>query len=309
MTYRGSAEDFLRFEFTAFLRREGRDARMLSRAVLERVECRGAWRLRCEFGRGGPWFIDLPPTVEREVHGLTGGLHDSTLICRATFSQAYEDHMVELEQNVLQLQYEAAVLEGATLETLTALQGTINEREENIRRHHRGPVVPQTARPVSRRPGLVEWFSEDNLFFGYLGQGPDVGSPESQARGLALLKSWLTPTQIAQYEKDKHFEVIGGETGKRYRINHGRQMNIDELDADGNKVCGWCFLPEGGLVAGDVMLAQKIALETTERAALKTANRFGSGGGGGVDLAFGIIHIREWARPDGFDLSQIHAGM
>jgi hypothetical protein len=37
---------------------------------------------------------------------------------------------------------------------------------------------------------------------------------------------------------------------------------------------GWCFVPEGGLVAGDVMLAQKIALETNERAALAVANRF-----------------------------------
>ena len=39
-------------------------------------------------------------------------------------------------------------------------------------------------------------------------------------------------------------------------------MNIDELDFAGNKVCEWCFLPEGNLAAGDVMLAQKIALET-----------------------------------------------
>jgi hypothetical protein len=38
-------------------------------------------------------------------------------------------------------------------------------------------------------------------------------------------------------------------------------MNIDELDSVGNKICEWCFLPEGNLAAGDVMLAQKIALE------------------------------------------------
>jgi hypothetical protein len=35
----------------------------------------------------------------------------------------------------------------------------------------------------------------------------------------------------------------------------------------------WCFVPEGNLVAGDVMLAQKIALETNERAALAVAYR------------------------------------
>ena len=38
-------------------------------------------------------------------------------------------------------------------------------------------------------------------------------------------------------------------------------MNIDELSTKGDKVMGWCFLPSGGLCAGDVMLGQKIALE------------------------------------------------
>jgi len=52
-------------------------------------------------------------------------------------------------------------------------------------------------------------------------------------------------------------------------------MNIDELDSAGNKVCEWCFLPEGNLAAGDVMLAQKIALETFESEALAIANQGG----------------------------------
>jgi hypothetical protein len=37
---------------------------------------------------------------------------------------------------------------------------------------------------------------------------------------------------------------------------------------------GWCFVPKGDLVEGDVMLAQKISLETSERTALAAANRF-----------------------------------
>jgi hypothetical protein len=65
-----------------------------------------------------------------------------------------------------------------------------------------------------------------------------------------------------------HFEVVGSDTGTRYRIRHGRMMNIDELDSAGNKVCEWCFLPAGNLAIGDVMLAQKIALETYESGAL-----------------------------------------
>jgi hypothetical protein len=50
-------------------------------------------------------------------------------------------------------------------------------------------------------------------------------------------------------------------------------MNVDELDSVGKRVCEWCFLPEGQLAAGDVMLAQKIALETFESQALAVANR------------------------------------
>jgi hypothetical protein len=37
---------------------------------------------------------------------------------------------------------------------------------------------------------------------------------------------------------------------------------------------GWCFLPADRLVAADIMLAQKIALETNEHNALKVANGF-----------------------------------
>lgn len=50
--------------------------------------------------------------------------------------------------------------------------------------------------------------------------------------------------------------------------------NIHEIDEAGRSKMAWCFLPTGKLVAGDIMLAQKIALETNERNALAVANRF-----------------------------------
>jgi hypothetical protein len=84
------------------------------------------------------------------------------------------------------------------------------------------------------------------------------------------------PEQAEQYSSYRYFEVIGSDTGKRYRIRHGRMMNVDELDSVGNRVCEWCFLPEGKLAAGDIMLAQKIALETFESQALTVANRSSS---------------------------------
>jgi hypothetical protein len=95
-----------------------------------------------------------------------------------------------------------------------------------------------------------------------------------EARGRALLKEWLSAEQRRQFEATNSFEALGSHTGKRYRILYGTATNILELDEASRPVAGWCFIPRGYLVAGDVMLAQKIALETDEPAALAIARRF-----------------------------------
>ncbi len=76
-----------------------------------------------------------------------------------------------------------------------------------------------------------------------LRQQPDRTNPSSrfvpgflhsygarEARGFELLKEWLSPEQLAQYEARSYFEVTGCHSGKRYRISHGNSMNIHELD-------------------------------------------------------------------------------
>jgi hypothetical protein len=88
-----------------------------------------------------------------------------------------------------------------------------------------------------------------------------------EARGEKLLREWLSPDQRVQFDASKTFEVVGVNSGKRYRISYGTGNNVHELDDAGRCVVGWCFVPSGYLVAGDVMLAQKIALETDETAA------------------------------------------
>ncbi len=93
-------------------------------------------------------------------------------------------------------------------------------------------------------------------------------------RGLRLLRSWLSPQQCAQFDAFGYFDVIGGASGKRYRIYFGACANIHELGEDGIPRAGWCVVPIGYLVPGDVMLAQKIALETSEYATLAVANKF-----------------------------------
>jgi hypothetical protein len=87
-----------------------------------------------------------------------------------------------------------------------------------------------------------------------------------------LLRSWLSLGQREQYDARGFFEVVGSDTGKRYRIYRGHVFNIQELDADGEEAFAWCLTVDG-FATGDVNLAQKIALEKFERKALAIANR------------------------------------
>lgn len=101
-----------------------------------------------------------------------------------------------------------------------------------------------------------------------------VEQNEPEARARCLLREWLSPEQRAQFDAEGYFEVIGSHTRRRYRIHQGTMSNVLELNAVGQPTIGWCFVPERSLAAGDVMLAQKIALETDEMAVLALANRF-----------------------------------
>src|SRR5258708_39920405 len=68
-----------------------------------------------------------------------------------------------------------------------------------------------------------------------------------EGRSLRLLWQWLSPVQRAQFAEKGYFEVVGGDTGKRYRIYAGAATNVCEVDL------GLCFLPMGELPIGDVM--------------------------------------------------------
>ena len=94
-----------------------------------------------------------------------------------------------------------------------------------------------------------------------------------EERGVNLLREWLSPEQRAQFDAKRYFDVIGCNSGKRYRIHYGETTNVHEIGDDDLPSVGWCFMPVGSLVAGDVMLTQKIALETYEYGALAVANR------------------------------------
>jgi hypothetical protein len=86
-----------------------------------------------------------------------------------------------------------------------------------------------------------------------------------------LLREILSPEQRAQYDSKEYFDVTGGQTGNRYRIRRGSQMNVEELTETGVRVRGLCVVPKGKLPIGDILLAQKLALELMEEEALKVA--------------------------------------
>jgi hypothetical protein len=90
---------------------------------------------------------------------------------------------------------------------------------------------------------------------------------------MQLLKENLSAAQREQYKRCNYFDVVGGATGRRYRIRQGHQMNVEQLGDTGGRVRLLCFMPEGCRWVGDVMLAQKIALELFETEALKIANK------------------------------------
>ncbi|WFU45813.1 hypothetical protein QA640_44065 (plasmid) [Bradyrhizobium sp. CB82] len=95
-----------------------------------------------------------------------------------------------------------------------------------------------------------------------------------EGRSLRLLRQWLSPSQQKQFAENGYFEVIGSESGKLYRIYPGSATNVCELDERNRLKTGLCFLPIGDLPIGDIMLAQKIALESCEGRVLAVARRF-----------------------------------
>ena len=97
---------------------------------------------------------------------------------------------------------------------------------------------------------------------------------EPERRSLKLMRRWLSATQREQFDTRGYFDVIGSHSGRRYRVRMGLSTNVQELDSLERTITRWCFVPCENLPLGDVMLAQKIALENDERSALSVARSF-----------------------------------
>lgn len=95
----------------------------------------------------------------------------------------------------------------------------------------------------------------------------------ARGRALDLLLSLLNPDQCQEFQLCRHFHVIGGSTGTRYRIRVASFANIDVLDSVGKPMYRLCAHPAGDIPVYDVMAAQMLFLQdsVTEECFLQKA--------------------------------------
>lgn len=100
----------------------------------------------------------------------------------------------------------------------------------------------------------------------------DLPNQAAVAKARVLLEKALTPEQRRDLFARGCFYV----KGKRftYRIREGHAANVDALDANGRAISRFCAHPVGRLPVYDVMLAQKLWIETDENMFLKKATPY-----------------------------------
>jgi hypothetical protein len=272
--------DLLRVLLRRALSEHGRETPALIDITIERASGRFEPRVGAHFANG---YITWAPVRPEDCYAVCEryAAWDLPSLRRALLCEAHEiysrlcaDHLAELGRVRERRSMAAAIFDRLRRRTRRSSEDAVDPAHTSARAEDEAMAGRQAAQ--RRR---LEWWALQrsdyarSALFG-TGISADIGSKRAQERGLQLLKENLTVTQRRQYEKHGYFDVTGGKTGKRYRIRHGRQMNIEQLDRNGRRVCGWCFFPQGSLVSGDVMLAQKAALELFEADALRIANRF-----------------------------------
>lgn len=101
----------------------------------------------------------------------------------------------------------------------------------------------------------------------------DRQAAESSKRATALLIQHLDKAQVADFRANRQFIVHSRDGVRRYRVDYGRAGNV-KLLGDGDRVVAkFCIHPDSPCPNEDVMLAQKLMLETDEEEFLRIANR------------------------------------
>jgi hypothetical protein len=236
--------EILRALFRRALRDQGRDASALTSLMVLRTGGRYGPRLAAQFDNGYRTSADVTPP-DLQTYCTRHSTWDMESLQQALLREGRPIYAQMMEAHLAEIRF----------------------------REHWAQVAARMERGLDEAPrGALNRLAR-MMGFGRRTHIFETDAGKAAKRGAHLLEENLNPAQRQQYTKHRYFDVIGGKSGKRYRIHHGCSMNIDQLDKNGKRVCGWCFYPRGGLVAGDVMLAQKFALELFETEALHVANR------------------------------------
>lgn len=91
----------------------------------------------------------------------------------------------------------------------------------------------------------------------------------AEAKARKLLERALTLEQRCDLLSRSYFYVQGRRF--TYRIREGHSGNVDALDSDGRVISRFCAHPLGRVPVSDVMLAQKLWIETDENMFLRKA--------------------------------------
>jgi hypothetical protein len=121
-----------------------------------------------------------------------------------------------------------------------------------------GPLPAEAAWLASARDFLRPSLSDLHL--------PDQAA---EAKARMLLERALTPEQRRDLFAKRYFYVKGRRF--TYRIREGHSGNVDALDSSGRVISRFCAHPLGRVPVCDVLLAQKLWIETDENMFLKNA--------------------------------------
>ena len=91
----------------------------------------------------------------------------------------------------------------------------------------------------------------------------------AEAKARVLLERALTPQQRRDLYVRRYFYVKGRRF--TYRIREGHSGNVDALDSSGRVISRYCAHPLGRVPVYDMMLAQKLWIETDEKMFLDKA--------------------------------------
>jgi hypothetical protein len=97
-----------------------------------------------------------------------------------------------------------------------------------------------------------------------------VADQAAGAKALALLMSILSKAQQDEYIKEGRV-TIKSPSGRLYRVRKGRQLNIEEINFLGIKVCTWCIHPSMVLPPEDNMVSQILTIRFNEELFRRTA--------------------------------------